>query len=92
MEEQKWYEFITESNVIDYGIYWVQGFNPSNALITYCKYTEEIKGAHLEAICSLCFESAIQLANEWLHDRIINIHEIGNEIFSIANCNIQIIE
>lgn len=79
--ETKLYEFIVEGDGIDYCVYRVLGTNESNALIKYCKYTGEIKGAHMEAICSLCFESAIQLANEWLSDRIINIHEVKNDIF-----------
>ena len=48
-------------------------------------------GAHLEAICSLCFESAIQLANEWLDRRIINIHEINEEIFSTCDYTIRVV-
>lgn len=91
MSDEKRYEFITEGSGIDCGVHWVCGVNPSNALINYCKYTEEIKGARMEAICSLCFESAIQLANEWLVEKILNIHEIGAEIFSVSSCRITTI-
>ena len=87
--DEKWYEFITEGNDIDYRIYWVHGTNPSNALINYCKYTEEIKGAHMESICSLCFKSAIQLANEWLDNKIVNINEIADGIFCLPDCHIE---
>jgi len=90
MDKQLWYEFITEGCDIDYKFYRVPGFNPLTALITYCEYSG-ITGAHLEAICSICFESAIQLANEWLDRKIINIHEVGEEIFLTSDCNIIVV-
>ena len=92
MPDKKMYEFIVEGSGIDFSVYLVSAVNPGNALIKYCKYTEEIKGAHMEAICSLCFESAIQLANEWLEYKIINIHEVGEEIFSLSDCRIKTIK
>lgn len=91
MSDGKWYEFITEGSGIDFKVCWVWGIDPSNALINYCRYYDKIKGAHMEAICSVCFESAIQLANEWLDNKIVNIHEVGDEIFSVSDCNIETI-
>lgn len=90
--EERKYAFILDGEGIDFYVYYVFGTNESNALIKYCKYTGEIKGAHMEAICSLCFESAVQLANEWLCDRIIGIHEVANEIFSVPDFKIEIIK
>ena len=78
--DKHWYEIIVS---LDIGseVYWVEGVNPSDALIKYCKYTEEIRGARMEAVCSLCLESAIELANEWLDDEIVIIHELGDVIY-----------
>ena len=88
----KMYEFITEDDRLYLMVYRVRAVNENNALIKYCRYTNEIKGARMEAICSLCFESAIQLANEWLIGKIINVHEVGTEIFTMSNCCMTIIE
>lgn len=92
LPDQKWYEFITVADGIDYGVYWIVGKNPHNALIKYCKYTGLFNDARLDAVCAVRFDNAILLANEWLRGEILQIHEVGNDIFTASDCRIEVIE
>lgn len=62
-------------------IVYIKAESASTALNTYCK-TYGITGHHLEAIMSVAFESALKLANEWLDEEIVDIHEVGNTVYS----------
>lgn len=74
----KLYEFISgrwEKHVV-----YVKAESASTALNIYCKYYG-ITDHRLEAIMSVPFESALKLANEWLTEEIVEIHEVGNTVY-----------
>ena len=87
------YEFVCETDSVSCNVYWVTGYNFGNALINYCKYTGEIKGAKMEAICSVCDSSAIELANEWLSEKIIHVHLVdkGTWVYAVKELSPYII-
>lgn len=89
---KKLYEFVTESNGVDYNITFVQAEDAHKALIQYCKYTGEINAVFMEAICSVSFYSALAVANNQLYNGIIDIHEVGNTIYTHPNHHIETIE
>lgn len=75
----KLYAFISghwEKHVI-----YIKAESASTALNTYCKYCG-ITDHRLEAIMSVVLESALKLANEWLDEEIVEIHEVGNTVYS----------
>ena len=69
----------TAGYVEKYVIY-INAENARAALTAYCRYYG-IGGHRLEAIMSTSFESALKLANEWLAEEIVDIHEVGNTIY-----------
>ena len=74
----KLYAFISgrwEKHVV-----YVKAESASTALNIYCKDCGIID-YRLEAIMSVAFESALKLANEWLTEEIVEIHEVGNTIY-----------
>ena len=74
----KLYAFISgrwEKNII-----YVKAESASTALKIYCKYYK-MSDCRLEAIMSISFESALRLANAWLDQKIVDIHEVGNTIY-----------
>lgn len=79
MNDKK-YAIITDGSNID--CYIVNASDAKDALIKFCEWTGELKEARMEAINAVKFESAISLADEWLSDQIIQIHEIADIIYS----------
>lgn len=62
-------------------IVYIKAESASTALNTYCKFYG-ITDYRLEAIMSVAPESALKLANEWLDEEIVDIHEVGNTVYS----------
>ena len=85
----KLYEFI--SGRWAKHIVYIKAESASTALNTYCK-NHGITDYRLEAIMSVAFESALNLANEWLDEEIVDIHEVGNTIYYDKEYTPQTIE
>ena len=84
----KLYAFISghwEKHVV-----YVKAENASTALNIYCKYYG-ITDHRLEAIMSITFESALKLANEWLVEEIVDVHEVGKTVYFYEEYAPQII-
>ena len=72
------YAFI--AGYIEKYVIYINAGNARAALTAYCRYYG-IADHRLEAIMSTSFESALKLANEWLAEEIVDIHEVGNTIY-----------
>lgn len=74
----KLYAFISghwEKHVV-----YIKAESVDTAISNYCELYG-ITDHRLEAIMSVPFESALKLANEWLDEEIVDIHEVGNTIY-----------
>lgn len=81
------YEFIVDGADIDYAIYWIYASDLKVALLKICDYFG-VSELHKRALRSLGIEDAIDLVNEWLEYKIVNIHELGNVFYNDAYSNI----
>ena len=61
-------------------IVYIKAESVSTAISNYCKFYG-ITDYRLEAIMSVAFVSALKLANEWLDEEIVEIHEVGTTIY-----------
>lgn len=78
----KKYAIITDGCDVGFLVYIVNASDAKDALVKFCEWTGEFTEVRMEAINAVKFESAISLADEWLSDQIIQIHEIADIIYS----------
>ena len=82
--QKRLYEFIiaTKNSDCSYNVdvFHVYGTDVHSALIEYCK-DGGLKSFYLHAICSVSTDDAIQIANEQLVDKIVEIHERGVPLY-----------
>lgn len=92
MSTKKFFEFVVEGREVDYALYWVLAYSAREALLRYVSFAEELNFAKMKALEQLDFEYGIELANEFLQDRIVNVHSIEDFWYTSADTYITVIK